>query len=108
MKVNSINNVGFKSLKGLSNPDNRTIYRDLSNKYGEEFVKMSNNVFEYIDNISGDDDVFIGFRTTKSEGVQQEIGEKIDIVIFDKNDSEIASSLIDFTNSRFTLFSINV
>ena len=105
MKVNSVNNVNFRSLKGLSDPDNRMIFENLSNKYGKDFVKMAQNAFQEISDVSGDEDVFIRFKTT--DCVQNSgLTSRTDLAITDTEGREIARELIDFPNSSFTLFGI--
>ena len=52
-------NVSFTGLKGLSDPQNQVILKNMGTSFKEDFTIPAREVFEKIDEASGQNDVFV-------------------------------------------------
>ena len=68
-----INKISFAGLKGLSSPENKKNLKLLNQVYGKTFLDSAQTVFNRIDELSADKDVFL--HTSLKEGFAKDYME---------------------------------
>ena len=96
MNINKTQNLSFSSLRGLGEPGNAEIFKNLSQKYGKKFFENADRAFQTISDLSGQRDVYIKFRTIDYRNQPPYLPEKVtDIMLFDRNGRKITQQCID-------------